>query len=391
VQTDHQHPHRRNFALHHPFDHKLMSEVPGEESQLIPPLEDAQLAGGKGEWRWDITTDTITWSEQVYRIAGRHPMAALPSLREHSCFYTWESWDRLSAAVLEVFRRGMPYEIELEMIRPDGSTRWVICSGEAVRDASNHILELHGTVEDITERNWYQASQSQPEPPAIASVDHRLINYLINTHEEEKAWVSRELMDDVAQCMSLVAVGIQQLVPTFPESMTPEQARIEALWQRTSETIDKVYRLAQELRPPALDLIGLPGAIRALCREFSNRCGIHVEYKANVAAGLDRQLALSFFRVCQEALRNIAKHSQAGNVDIELTTGSRELLLRISDDGLGFDSDKRSRESDLRFLTMKAQLQLVGGKLVICSQPSVGTRLEARAPFPEPLQESGAA
>jgi signal transduction histidine kinase len=388
VQTYQQHPPRRNFALHHPFDYTPVAEVRDEETQLIPALLDGQLAGGKGEWRWDITTDTITWSEQVYRIAGRDPTVALPSLREHSCFYTSESWDRLTSAVLEVFRKGVPYEIELEMIRPDTSTRWVICSGEAVRDTSNSILHLRGTVEDITERKCYETSQNQPERPASASIERRLIEYLINTHEEERAWVAKELMDDIAQNTSLVAVGIQQLVPTLPQSMAAEHVRIEALWQRTSETIEKLYRLAQELRPPALDLIGLPGAIRALCREFSHRSEVHVEYKTNVAADLDRHLALSFFRVCQEALRHVVKHSQAKNVEIKLTTRSNELLLNISDDGVGLVSDTTSCESNLRFLGIKEQLRLVGGELMVSSQPSLGTRLEARAPLPEPTPES---
>lgn len=389
MQTYQQHPPRRNFALHHPFDHKPVAEVRGEETQLIPALLDAQLAGGKGEWRWDITTDTITWSEQVYRIAGRDPTFALPSLKEHSCFYTSESWDRLSAAVLEVFRRGVPYEIELQMIRPDTSKRWVICSGEAVRDTSNYILQLRGTVEDITERKCYEPSQSQAERPASPTIDRRLIEYLINTHEEERAWVSRELMDDIAQSTSLVAVGIQQLVPTLPQSMAAEHVRIEALWQRTSETIEKLYRLAQELRPPALDLIGLPGAIRALCREFSHRCEVHVEYKTNVAAELDQQLALSFFRVCQEGLRRVVKHGQAKNVEIELTIRSNELLLNISDDGVSLESDTASCEDNLRFLGIKEQLRLVGGELMVHVQPSFGTRFEARAPLPEPTPESG--
>ena len=387
MQIYQQHPPGRNFALHHTFDHKSLADVPGEESQLIPALQDAELDGGKGEWWWDITTDTITWSEQVYRIAGRDPRVALPSLREHSRFYTSESWDRLSTAVLEVFRTGAPYEIELQMVRPDTSTRWVVCSGEAVRDTSNSILQLRGTVEDITERKWYEARRRQPKHPASASIDRRLIGYLINTHEEERAWISSELMDDIAQSMSLVAVGIQQLAPE-QQSMTAEHGRTEALWQRTSATIEKLYRLAQELRPPALDLIGLPGAIRALCREFSHRCSVHLEYRTDVTAELDRQLALSFFRVCQEALRHVVKHSQAQNVEVELTARSNELLLNISDDGMGLGSDKASCETNLRFLGIKEQLRLVGGELAVYSQPSLGTRLEARAPLPEPMPES---
>jgi len=88
----------------------------------------------------------------------------------------------------------------------------------------------------------------------------------------------------------------------------------------------------------------------------------------------------------------VVSHSQAKNVEIELTTtAANELLLNISDDGMGFELDKTSCESDLVFLSIREQLRLVGGELAVYSQPSFGTRLEARAPFLEPIPESGAA
>jgi len=360
--------------------HMPASEARGGNNASVPPM--------MGAWGWDIKTDTITWSEQMYRIAGYDPKFAVPSFREHSRFYTSESWDRLTAAVLEVFKAGVPFEIELQMLRSDGATRWIISSGKAVRDSSNGILQLRGTVEDITER---KRQDSEAALRTDGNIDHKLTDLLINTHEKEKATVSRQLTDDICQSLSLVAIGIQQLARTFPESMAKDQVKIEALWQQADKTVEKMYRLAQELRPAALDLVGLAAAIRGHCREFSNRSKVSVECSASALVQVDKRVALSLFRICQEALRNVEKHSKAKNVEVELTSDSKDVMLRISDDGVGFEPGEVKGINGLGLIRVKEQLRLIGGELAVWSRPCLGTRLEARAPLTKPSEESDAA
>jgi PAS domain S-box-containing protein len=105
-----------------------------------------------GAWQWDPETDTVSWSEELYRIAGLDPKQPAPSYKEHPRLYTTESWERLRQAVEESLRTGAPYELDLEMVRADGGTRWLIGRGEAQRDATGRIVQLRGTVHDITER-----------------------------------------------------------------------------------------------------------------------------------------------------------------------------------------------------------------------------------------------
>jgi PAS domain S-box-containing protein len=115
-------------------------------------LKEAQRLAQVGSWRWDPKTDTVTWSEELYRIAGIDPSMPAVSYKDHPKLYTTESWERLRVAVEEALRTGTPYELDLEMIRIDGARRWLVARGEAHRDASGDVVQLRGTVHDITER-----------------------------------------------------------------------------------------------------------------------------------------------------------------------------------------------------------------------------------------------
>ena len=115
-------------------------------------LREALLAAQMGVWEWAVGTNTVTWDENLYRIAGRDPRLAAPNYEEQAQIFAPQSWERLKAAVENTLATGTPYELDLELVRPDGSKRWLIGRGEPLRDASGQITRLRGTVQDITER-----------------------------------------------------------------------------------------------------------------------------------------------------------------------------------------------------------------------------------------------
>jgi PAS domain S-box-containing protein len=115
-------------------------------------LLQAQRVAQVGSWQWDARTGVVTWSKELCRIAGHDPDSPPPAYEQQQHLYSPESWERLKSAVAEALQNGTPYQLDLEMIRPDGSSRWITDRGEVVRDAQHRIAWLRGTAQDITER-----------------------------------------------------------------------------------------------------------------------------------------------------------------------------------------------------------------------------------------------
>jgi len=143
-------------------------------------LKEALLAAQMGVWEWTIATDTVTWDENLSRIAGRDPNLPAPGFQEQQQVYTPESWERLQAAVEIALKSGTPFELDLEMLRPDGSRRWLIARGEPLRDARGNITALRGTVQDITERRRSEKALRESEQfnrEVIASAQEGVVVY----------------------------------------------------------------------------------------------------------------------------------------------------------------------------------------------------------------------
>ena len=130
-----------------------------EEAQL----KEAQRLAQVGSWWWDPQTDTVKWSQELYDIAGRDPHLPAPKYKEHPQLFTRESWERLQFAVEEALRTGESYELDLEMLRPDGATRWLTARGEVERDNAGRVAYLRGTVKDITERKQAMVTLHESE------------------------------------------------------------------------------------------------------------------------------------------------------------------------------------------------------------------------------------
>ena len=136
--------------LHQEIERRLKIEEDLRQAQLS--LKKAQRLAEIGSWRWDISSDTHSWSEEVYRIYGRDPQLPPAIYPEVKAYFSDESWAKLSAAVQECLHQGTSYQCDAEVIRQDGSHRWVMARGEAVCGSDGRPLFLRGTVQDISER-----------------------------------------------------------------------------------------------------------------------------------------------------------------------------------------------------------------------------------------------
>jgi PAS domain S-box-containing protein len=153
-------------------------------------LREAQRVASVGSWEWMIESDTFTWSEELYHIAGRSPGEAESSYKDLPQRFTPQSWARLQPAMERALKTGDPYELDLELIRPDGTTRWIAARGEAVRDTNNRIIKIRGTMQDITERK--RAAEEIQDlydhaPCGYDSIDEN--GEFVRVNETELSWL----------------------------------------------------------------------------------------------------------------------------------------------------------------------------------------------------------
>lgn len=212
-----------------------------------------------------------------------------------------------------------------------------------------------------------------------------LASQVIRAQEDERRRISRELHDDTAQVLFAQLLRLTTL-KSSPDPVI--HATAAALEEMTAEALEGVRRLALELRPPALDDLGLSAALGELAQRFAEQLDIPIDYQARGLRGrLPSEIELVLYRVAQEALTNIAKHANATVVSVDIDRNSNDVTLSIRDDGVGFDRSATAisdgRGLGLGLFGMEERVALVGGRFRIWSQIEVGTEIFAFIPLPD--------
>jgi signal transduction histidine kinase len=196
---------------------------------------------------------------------------------------------------------------------------------------------------------------------------------LITAQEDERSRIARELHDDVCQRLALLALEAEMIAPRAGERGEEESEAARRLAQQTRTISSDVHRIAHELHPAVLDQLGLVPALRHFAEDLARSQGLRVDVAARDWPGdVPRDVELALYRVAQEALQNVAKHSGAGEARVALEAAPGEISIRVSDTGCGFETSS-ARGSRLGFASMTERLRQVGGRLVVESLPGKGT------------------
>jgi len=220
-----------------------------------------------------------------------------------------------------------------------------------------------------------------------SELNRDLAGRLIASQEDERHRIARELHDDVSQKIALLAIGIDQLAATLPA----EQSRFRELSDRAGEIATDIHDLSHELHPSKLQTLGLVDSLQLLCRDVARQGTVDVVFKRDIVPqDVEPNVALCLYRIAQEALHNVVRHSSARHAEVRLSGDAEYLVLQVSDSGVGFDA-KRGRWEGLGLASMRERAAFLKGQLAVHTFPGGGTRLGVRVPIVAPARASSAA
>ena len=272
---------------------------------------------------------------------------------------------------------------EWKMKTSDGMHRDVIFDKATLHDASGNVTGLVGVISDITERKHSE------------DLVHNLSQMLIQTQERERQRISCELHDSIAQNLSTLKLYCTRMFGDQSSLDNNIKDYLTDVSKLIDRTIREVRDLAYDLRPPSLDHLGLVHALEVFCEEFSEKNDIIVDFQAAGIQGLTMvsDMEINLYRLVHEGLNNVRKHAGATKAVIRLVGAYPHIILRIEDNGKGFDIKERERsminEKRMGLWSMKERVNLLQGQMTIHSQLNKGTKIVIKLLLEDKRQWTG--
>ncbi len=239
--------------------------------------------------------------------------------------------------------------------------------------------ELLARVQTITRLNRYRTLLTQREDLRNMAMQ------VVSAQEDERKRLSRELHDDLGQALTMQLLTLRNLQGAFSTPNSALYDRLEKLHKDTKEIYTNIHRLVKDLRPPALETLNLETALQSYCTEFTHSTGLEIIFEADNDLPVFSDIyQITLYRVLQESLTNIIKHTQAKKSWVELSIEKDKINLTIQDNGKGFEYDQ-TQEKGIGLKGIKERLTLIGGKLYINSSENQGTILVAELLLEETL------
>ncbi|MET3787212.1 ATP-binding protein [Methylobacterium radiotolerans] len=351
------------------------------EEQGAVAAEAAEL----GTLRWDTVAHRVTGSARAADLLG-WTAAAEGRDSDVDADTVLQAVDpedrgRLSEALHRSLAEDTPLDVEFRVIQGDGDPRWVRVAGR-VPQLHEHTPAglIYGVVSDIEPRKRAEAER------------FALLRRLGEAQENEQRRIARELHDQVGQTVTGLSLGLKSMERLLARGATAEAGRqVEWLQSLAGEIGRDIHRAAVDLRPTALDDLGLREALATLLRDWSQRHGIRADLEfLSEATRLPAAIETAVYRIVQEALTNVLKHARAASVSVSLEKRPGEMRVVIEDDGIGFvTEDLRERASGetpaklrLGLSGIRERLSLLSGTLTLESSPGIGTTLFVTIPIP---------
>jgi two-component system sensor kinase FixL len=325
----------------------------------------AAHAANLGIWVRDLVRNEV-WATDEWRVLLGFAKSERIDLNAFLQKLHPEDREAVSQTLAKALSGEGGYETEYRVVLPDDRMRWIASRGRVEFDADGKPVLARGASLDITTRK--QAEEAARD----------LSGRLIYAQEAERMRLASDLHDDLSQSLALLSIELEM----FGQNRPAERGQMQEFSAQVKRLSSEVHRLSHELHPAKLEQLGLVAALRGFCKEFAVAHEMAIEFAdRSVPRAVPEDTALCLYRIAQEALNNVVKHSGGMVARVELTMEGGELRLAIADDGLGFDPETRRANGSLGLVSMGERARFVHGLLSVESHAGKGTRVEVRVPI----------
>jgi PAS domain S-box-containing protein len=337
-------------------------------------LAESQELGHIGSWDWDMASDRVHWSDELFRILGREPGSEEVSYELYLSAVHPDDLDLVVETIEAADDDYSPFAFEHRVLLPDGQVRWILSRGRAITDESGKPIRMHGTAQDITERKVQEAELQRLNAELHARLEDLAASRarIVAAGDIERRRLERNLHDGAQQRLVTLSVSLKLALDRLDKDPAAVRDLLAAASEELTCAVEELQELARGLHPAVLTERGLGAAIESLVR----RVPVPVEIVETPSERLGEPIEAAAYYLIAEALTNVAKHAQAKTARIRVVKNDDAIVVEIADDGVG--GADAATGSGLRGLADR--VEALGGTLELTSNAGDGTRLRAELP-----------
>lgn len=341
-------------------------------------LAEAQRLAHIGSWEWDIPTNTVVWSDELYRIFGFEPQEFRATYEAFLERLHPDDRPQVIAVIEKALELPGSFTHYHRVILPNGTVRILHNRGEVLVGEGGRAARMFGTEEDVTERRQAEERLEESNRQLRALSAH-----LQTVREEESIHIAREIHDELGGALTGLKMDLSWIGKRLSEQSHEAVApKLRAALELIDETVSKVRNISMELRPSVLDDLGLSAAIEWQAREFQKRTETRCKLVSlQEAVTLDPEKSTAVFRIFQEILTNVTRHAHASLVEVSLEEREGDLILKVSDNGKGFKGGNVGETKSLGLLGMRERAMIFGGRVEVVGAEGRGTTVTVRIPL----------
>jgi signal transduction histidine kinase/CRP-like cAMP-binding protein len=389
-------------------DRKLSENLLRRSEALLNATQQIAKVGG---WEWDVKNESMFWTDEVYRIHDFNPehyVSDSADLTENG-LKCYDQKDRpfIINAFQQCAEQGKAYDIEVPFTTATDRRIWIRTVARPVLK-DDRVIMVVGNIMDISARKKAEQSLQNANDELEKKVEkrtkellktnkllkseieerkkadqqllnsheqlHDLTRHLQSSKEQERIHIAREIHDDLGQNLTAIKINLSWLATKIDKDQKQLIQKTGTTIDLADQTIKTVRKIISELRPGLLDELGLVAAIEWYAEEFINRTGIQVQLEIDPSEiNLHTALSTTIFRIFQECMTNVSKHSQATNAKVILTEKDTLIKLTVSDNGIGINEENASDRNAFGILGIKERVHIFNGEMEIDSLPGKGT------------------